>query len=1090
MRITILSRASPALLAVSCLLVGWLCQTASADLLFGGPKGWKGWTTTGDSFHDGIWQRLADPYPTHSHYQSGEMQTGTLRSPTFRLEADILKLHVNGWDGRTGGPNLTGFELRLASDGAVLRRLAPPQQDTIVPMTWIVSDLKGKEVYIEAFDRHAAGGFAWIGLAAVESAEMDVPAASSTFYAVVLPTSLGAWSLLDFDGARQKTPLYLSTLGGGEAAVGGVRSPEFTISVPKIRLAVRGHDGQSGGQTGSTIDLVSSADGSVLRSSVAPQSDSPKWIEWDVSDLKGRTVHIRLVDTNNSNTFAWMGLDEVDAGPDLRVRFAENPSLAGWSASGAEKAYAECGGVPFMVEPSSALSERGLLQVKLGFSARRLLLCGMTHSLDQGNPVWGDPRDLRSRFFVGDKIGEIRVSYKGGAVDVYPIILGESAWWGKRFVEAPEPFASDPKAKSALERALRLYPPVPSYRYVASLSLRSEPVESVEVSGVKDKAGVPVVLGITAEAAPGASLPGCMPLPHPKLTPEAAAFLESRSLRLQGKDEKAAEANLQALRDAFYTTLTNFPKSVKLDIPATYRGPKVKLEGDVYAQILTNVFYHNLNDMAAKVTDDGMYHTSTKGAATWGGYEGLGTYQKNYGSYFTHTWSRDMGRALGELVAFGLLDKARICADYVFRMARLWETGRAPDGSDITYKGLNLPRHVCRIMNLPNARPGEGCFENDGHGLTGLFIYNLWRKLPDRDAWLKANWEDVKGLGDWVTWQLDHPEISGATKTLQTDSECSGGIGHSVYADMACREALRGLGEMAWSIDEKAKAVEWGRTAERLREGCLAEYVVDDPNYGKVWTLKSTGWPNQSTVLGPVLFVTDKRGFAPTDDEPAWRRITAAACQRLIDTYKPFGYYGVAMGYGQGFVTQTALLLDRMADATTMLQWAAKCTYNANFEPYIVPEGCEVEPGGRFWHRTGDLGNGVQQAEIVKAIRLIIGIDDNKPGRLCIMPRLPYGWTGISISDYPAVVGFGAEREVVPIGYDLQRKGDSMTLSVKAAKPLGDVSLRLGPFKMDPSGRKVLLNGKPARATMARSGDSWWASAVANVGTGFTVEVL
>ena len=44
--------------------------------------------------------------------------------------------------------------------------------------------------------------------------------------------------------------------------------------------------------------------------------------------------------------------------------------------------------------------------------------------------------------------------------------------------------------------------------------------------------------------------------------------------------------------------------------------------------------------------------------------------------------------------------------------------------------------------------------------------------------------------------------------------------------------------------------------------------------------------------------------------------INEAAYQRLIDTYKPFGFYGQAMGYGQGLVTQAALLLDRMHDAT------------------------------------------------------------------------------------------------------------------------------------------------------------------------------
>ena len=43
--------------------------------------------------------------------------------------------------------------------------------------------------------------------------------------------------------------------------------------------------------------------------------------------------------------------------------------------------------------------------------------------------------------------------------------------------------------------------------------------------------------------------------------------------------------------------------------------------------------------------------------------------------------------------------------------------------------------------------------------------------------------------------------------------------------------------------------------------------------------------------------------------------------------------------------------------------------------PYIVPEGVQIDPTGRFRYRTGDLGNGVQEAEIIKALRMVIGVD-------------------------------------------------------------------------------------------------------------------
>jgi len=140
---------------------------------------------------------------------------------------------------------------------------------------------------------------------------------------------------------------------------------------------------------------------------------------------------------------------------------------------------------------------------------------------------------------------------------------------------------------------------------------------------------------------------------------------------------------------------------------------------------------------------------------------------------------------------------------------------------------------------------GGGCFENDGHGLTSLFIYDLWRHLPNRDEWARARWQDIQGLGDWVVWQLQHPELSKATDVLWSDSEASNwpvATGSSVYCDYACIEALYGLAEMADSIGEKADGDKWRTTADKLRAGCERNYIEDDPKYGKIWTLKNAGF--------------------------------------------------------------------------------------------------------------------------------------------------------------------------------------------------------------------------------------------------------
>jgi hypothetical protein len=171
-------------------------------------------------------------------------------------------------------------------------------------------------------------------------------------------------------------------------------------------------------------------------------------------------------------------------------------------------------------------------------------------------------------------------------------------------------------------------------------------------------------------------------------------------------------------------------------------------------------------------------------------------------------------------------------------------------------------------------------------------------------------------------------------------------------------------------------------------------------------------------------------------------------------------FYGQAMGYGQGFVTQSALLLDRMHDATIMLDWAAKEIYDPRFGSFITPEGVQIDPRGHFWYRAGDLGNGVQEAEIIKALRIMIGVDDTKPQRLRIYPRMPYGWNEMSVDQFPALVASQGKTEIAHMHYRLARTGRQMNLDISADRQLGAVAIRLGPFESQPRASEVLINGK------------------------------
>ncbi len=559
--------------------------------------------------------------------------------------------------------------------------------------------------------------------------------------------------------------------------------------------------------------------------------------------------------------------------------------------------------------------------------------------------------------------------------------------------------------------------------------------------------------------------------------------MQHKPLRLEGVDEARSKSRLSDLRAALYTsdTLVNRPIAVQ-PIPAGYNGPRVTFKGDVYATVLQNAFYANVQDMLNKVDASGFYHTSTKGALAWAGVPWsaggeFGTWRNNVGVYYDQSWSRDLGRTMQELADLGFLDPATRGLDLALRDARLYQ-----ENPSLTFHGHPLPPHWSRIINRPDPSTP---FENDGHGLISLALYKLWQRLPDRDSWLRAHWIDVKAAGDWIPWQFDHPELSGARDgVLYTTGESAGGKGYSVYPDYICMTSLEALARMADSIGETHSAALWRSRAAKMRSAMFAHYIISDPKYGSVWTLVDAGWPNKSTVLGPIILQADYTAYAPEAD-PRWQSADQAAYQRLLDTYKPLGFYGWAMGYGQGFVTQSALLLDRMNDATTMFHWTAKEIYDPRLgsREFIVPEGAQLDPTGKFIYRTGESGNGVQEDEIIKAFRILLGVDDLDPAHPRITPRMPYGWTELATDKYPILFSHDGKVETASLNYRLTRSSSQMSLAISSNKPIGTVPIRLGPFKDSPSPSSVLINGKhPEGASVTHSGDSWWVTCTTDLG--------
>ncbi|MGH7943071.1 MAG: hypothetical protein ACREFR_18580, partial [Limisphaerales bacterium] len=513
---------------------------------------------------------------------------------------------------------------------------------------------------------------------------------------------------------------------------------------------------------------------------------------------------------------------------------------------GSEKAGARVDryGVPF-IEAALPLQTHGSAEVKVGGQVERIFLLGMTDALKsmvsnslpaiaspRALPIygWADPRNNAFRFMVGDELGRIRLNYADGTSEIFPLIMGEGVWWGQAFYDYEEPFSDEARLRHAFAQAMRLYPPAPvrDGNYVAVIKPRAVPLQSITVENSPIKRGTMIIAGITVEVADTNGMAGATALTPGVFSSDFAEFVDEKPLRALGENEDEARRQLENLKQALYSSDQSFQGPVALKIPPGYSGPMVSFKGDITADILANAFYHNVQDILAKIDETGMYHTSTKGAISWGGYRGFGTFRTNVGAYYGVSYTRDMGRSLQEVTALGYTNEGERCADWCLKVARLYTMEPS-----LKYKGVFLPPHWGDLANHPR----NPSFENDGQGLTIMFMYKLWQRLPDRDAWLRDHWQDVQAAGDWILWQLAHPEISGATNgVLRTTGESGDGNGYAIYPDAACMNALRALAQMADSIGETNSAEQWRVCAAKMQVAIGNYFIIHDPKYGPVWS--------------------------------------------------------------------------------------------------------------------------------------------------------------------------------------------------------------------------------------------------------------
>jgi len=756
-------------------------------------------------------------------------------------------------------------------------------------------------------------------------------------------------------------------------------------------------------------------------------------------------------------------------------------------------------GVPYLTAADGKLVRYrgGKAEITGGFKGSRLHLLG---AIADNSSHYGSI-DRRINTFFGDELGQIRICYEKGAEDSFPIVLGVNCWLGHEWSSAIDingtqkpsdcfarPFFSDDAAWEALcrTRAWRQVDPRPHRWGQIALALRPLRVRKIVFTRNPAFVTEPVFSAITVEQADGKDL---LPLPQSTVRDrrDAAAPPALKPADLCGR---RLSERVSPLQQSLYRSDATLPDNPVLERPEDYEGPDVEFSGKgLWATMLSNTFAYALRDTVGKlVPGPDTSATSTRLAPLYGVQ---GTWKLNVGrgnkANYDCFWSRDHGRTALERYEMGLKHLSPNELSSTDRAARLSAS----------------PVHHTQEPDRPysfndwyqRTTTGKSVFgnpENDGHGLVMLQRHTHWLHSGMSRDWLNKHWQGTEETAEWVCWQLDnpfHPDpktvkragtwnqrhlgLAQPKDVLWTSSECSGYRDYEIYSNACCLAGLRAAIRMGKAAGKAKQAKRWERYANRLAKGIETHLLRESP-FGPIWRYSEhSSWDAWCEAAGPLLLAPDLDSYDASQALSAkWLQISANTFNFLVDRMPDYMVPG-HVGYGYGFFLQAALLLDRMSDASRILENILRVNYDGRVDPWIVGECFVLRHDRSFWYRWGDHGNSVQQGEVLKGIRLVLGVDDLDPAHIRLMPRLPDFCDGFDVKDYPVMLRKGASVVETKIDLAVKRtaKGYDFCVRFQGASPR--LSVRLGPFPHGTRGR-VVGDEKTAGKEWIDSGDSAW----------------
>jgi len=270
------------------------------------------WTVTGTAFGVGPAQgTLPNQMPVSGYvghglvnsYNGGDASTGTLTSAQFTITRSSIGFLIGGGN----HPGLTCVNLLV--NGSVVESATGNNSETLSWVTWNVSQWVGQTAQIQIVDNYTGG---WGHILVDQIMFFDLYAdfeAGNYGNWTVQGTAFGSGPATGTLPNQNPVSGYLGngfvdSYNGGDASTGTLTSPPFRITRNCINFLIGG--GNNPGVT--CVNLI--MNGSVVDTATGNNDEILRWAGWDVSQWKGQTAQIQIVD-NATGSWGHILVDQI-----------------------------------------------------------------------------------------------------------------------------------------------------------------------------------------------------------------------------------------------------------------------------------------------------------------------------------------------------------------------------------------------------------------------------------------------------------------------------------------------------------------------------------------------------------------------------------------------------------------------------------------------------------------------------------------------------------------------------------------------------------------------------------------------------------